>query len=277
MRGVRLLLSACWLSMAGGCAVLKESSDPESSVCGWIKEPLVFAMWSHLAGEPDQERAAHIPNAEPISHRTKDGRILRGYKLKSTAAGGAIVGRLLVAQGNAMLSDRLLSSLTGFSDAGLEVYIFDYRGYGNSEGRRRLKAMVGDYRELASALLASSDGRRALYGISFGGVVVLNVIGAGAAYDRAVIDSTPSRISNIGCPPQYDPVANLPSDASNVLLVAGERDTVVSIPDSEELVSRGKTLGARTEVRSEYAHPFMDQDVETHRSRLDLIRSFLLE
>jgi len=176
-----------------------------------------------------------------------------------------------------MLSDRLLSSLTGFSDAGLEVYIFDYRGYGNSEGRRRLKAMVGDYRELASALLASSDGRRALYGISFGGVVVLNVIGAGAAYDRAVIDSTPSRISNIGCPPQYDPVANLPSDASNVLLVAGERDTVVSIPDSEELVSRGKTLGARTEVRSEYAHPFMDQDVETHRSRLDLIRSFLLE
>lgn len=277
MRGVRLLLSACLLSMVGGCAMLGESQNPESSVCGWIKEPLVFAMWSHLAGEPDRDRAAHVPNAEAISHRTKDGRILRGYKLKSTATGEAIVGRLLVAQGNAMLSDQLLSSLTGFSDTGFEVYIFDYRGYGNSEGRRRLKAMVTDYREMASDLLASTDGRRLLYGISFGGVIVLNVIGGGAEYDRAVIDSAPSRISKLGCPEQYDPVANLPSDASKMLLVVGEHDTVVSIADSEELVSRGKALGARTEVRSDFAHPFMDQDGDTHRSRLDLIRSFLLE
>ncbi len=263
--------------MAGGCATLPESANPESSVCGWIKEPLVFAMWSHLAGEPDPERAANVPNAEAISHRTTDGRVLRGYKLRSTAPGGAIAGRLLVAQGNAMLSDRLLSSLTSFSDAGLEVYIFDYRGYGNSEGRRRLNAMVADYRELADKLLAPSDGRRLLYGISFGGIVVLNVIGAGTAYDRAVVDSTPSRISNLGCPSRYDPVVNLPPDASRLLLVVGEQDTVVPIADSEELVSRGRTQGARTEVRAEYAHPFMDRDGEIHRSRLDLIRSFLLQ
>jgi predicted esterase len=92
-----------------------------------------------------------------------------------------------------------------------------------------------------------------------------------------VIDSTPSRVSGLGCPPQYDPVANLPSDASRTLLIAGERDTVVPIWNSEELVSRAKTLGARTEVRPDYAHPFMDRDGETHRSRLNLIKSFLLE
>jgi hypothetical protein len=277
MSGIRLRLSACLLSMAGGCAVLGESPDPESSVCGWIKEPLVFAMWSHLAGKPAPDRAVRVPNAEAIAYRTRDGRILNGYKLRSTAAGGAVVGRLLVAQGNAMLSDQLLPSLTGFSDAGLEVYIFDYRGYGNSEGRRRLKAMVGDYREMAGELIAPTGGKRFLYGISFGGLIVLNAINAGTPYDRAVVDSTPSRVSNLGCPEQYDPVANLPSDASRVLLVVGEHDTVVSIADSEELVSRGRTLGARTEVRSDYAHPFMDRDGETHKSRLDLIRSFLLE
>lgn len=272
-----LLLSACLSLMASGCAMQEKSPSPESTVCGWIQEPFIFAMWNHMAGEPNPTRAAGVPNAEAISHRTADGRILRGYKLRSTAAGGATAGRLLVVQGNAMLSDRLLSSLTGFSDAGLEVYIFDYRGYGNSEGRRRLKAMVADYREMASELLGPSDGKRLLYGISFGGVIVLNVVGAGAAYDRAVIDSTPSRLSNRGCLPQYDPVANLPSDASKLLLVAGEGDTVVPITDSEELVTRAGILGARTEVRADYAHPFMDEDAEVRRSRFDLIRSFLLE
>jgi hypothetical protein len=263
--------------MAGGCALLKESPGPEVSVCGLLKEPVVFALWSRLAGKPEPNRADYVENAEAITHTTRDGRILSGYRLKSSAAGGAVVGKLLVAQGNAMLSDRLLSSLTGFSDAGIEVYIFDYRGYGNSEGKRRLKAMVSDYREMADQFTASTNGKRFLYGISFGGIVVLNVIGAGAEYDRAVIDSTPSRVSGLGCPPQYDPVANLPSDASRTLLIAGERDTVVPIWNSEELVSRAKTLGARTEVRPDYAHPFMDRDGETHRSRLNLIKSFLLE
>lgn len=274
MKAFRLLLSTCLLPLATGCALLPRG--PEASVCGSFREPIVFTLWSHLAGEAEPERAEHIGNAEAITYKTRDDRILRGYKLKSTAAGGAVVGRLLVAQGNAMLSDRLLSSLTGFSDAGIEVFIFDYRGYGNSEGRRRLKAMVGDYREMADRFLAPGNGRRFLYGISFGGIVVLNAIGAGAQYDRAVIDSTPSRISGFGCPGQYDPAANLPADASRILLVAGEKDTVVPVRASAELVTEGKKLGARTEVRPEYAHPFMDRG-DTHRSRLALIKAFLLE
>lgn len=272
-----LLLSACLSLLAGGCATLGKSPSPESTVCGWLQEPFIFAMWNHMAGEPDPTRAARLPNAEAINHRTADGRILRGYKLRSTADGGATTGRLLVVQGNAMLSDRLLSGLTGFSDAGLEVYIFDYRGYGNSEGRRRLKAMVADYREMASKLLGPSPGKQLLYGISFGGVIVLNVIGDGAAYDRAVIDSTPSRLSHRGCLPQYDPVANLPTDASKLLLIAGEGDTVVPVADSEELFTRAGSLGARTEVRADYAHPYMDRDMEIRLSRFELIRSFLLE
>lgn len=276
-KGRSLVLSACLSLLAGGCSTQWKSPNPESTVCGWVQEPLVFAIWNYMAGDPEPTRAAQVRNAEEISHRTADGRVLRGYRLKSTAEGGATVGRLLVAQGNAMLSDRLLSSLSGFSDAGLEVYVFDYRGYGNSGGRRRLKAMVADYGELAGKLLAPSDGKKLLYGISFGGIVVLNVIGRGATYDRAVIDSTPSRLSSRGCLAEYDPVANLPFDASNLLLVAGEGDTVVPIADSEELVTRAGALGARTEVRADYAHPFMDRNAEIRRSRFDLIRSFLLE
>lgn len=277
MRPICRFFSTYLALMLGGCASAGNPPNPETSVCGGLKEPFVFMMWSRLAGKPDPGRAAAVPNAEATTYRTRDGRLLRGYKLGSTAPGGAVAGTLLVAQGNAMLSDQLLTSLSGFAEAGLEVYIFDYRGYGASEGRRRLQAIVGDYREMADALLIPANGRRLLYGISFGGVVMLNVIGAGAEYDRAVIDSTPSRISGLGCPARYDPVGKLPADASELLLIAGERDTVVPVRDSAELLGQAKTLGARTEVRPEYAHPFMDREGETHRARLGLIRDFLLE
>lgn len=269
------MLSASLFSVLTGCAQTPDS--PETAVCGPVKEPLVFAIWSRLAGEPAPSAALGVPNAEAMAYRTKDDRLLMGYKLGSTAPGHAVVGKMLVAQGNAMLSDRLLSSLTGFSEAGIEVYIFDYRGYGNSEGRRRLKAMISDYREIASALMPPSEGKRFFYGISFGGIVVLNAIGAGVDYDLAIIDSTPSRISDRGCPLQYDPAENLPSDASRLLLIAGQKDIVVPAEQSEELIARAKAAGARTEVRHDYAHPFMDPDRATMQARLDLIRSFLLQ
>lgn len=265
------------MAVAGGCASLAASEYGESSVCGWIKEPFVFAMWSRLAGKPEPQRAERLANAEAVVHVTRDGRQLHGYRLGSTAADGAVVGRLLVAQGNAMLSDRLLASLATFSAAGIEVYIFDYRGYGRSEGRRRLTAIVGDYRELAERFAPRAGGKRFLYGISFGGIVVSNVIGAGTEFDRVVIDSTPSRISTSGCPVAVDPVENLPDDASRMLIVAGGQDRVVTLRDAQELVDGARRRGGRTEVRAEFAHPFMDRDLAIHRRRLEMIQAFLLE
>lgn len=266
-----LLLSACLLS--SGCSL--QAGSTEASVCGRFREPFTFALWSHMAGRPDPARVEAIANAEAITYRTRDGRVLHGYKLASTA--GTVNGSLLVAQGNAMLADQLLSSLTGFAAAGIEVYLFDYRGYGHSEGRRRLTAILGDYQEIARHLAATVPGRRLMYGISFGGIVLLNAIGAGATFDRAVIDSTPSRIAGFGCPARYDPLAQLPDDASGMLFIAGGRDAVVPMADSAELVGRAGARGARTEERADWAHPFMDRDEAIHRARLDLVRSFLLE
>ena len=268
---------AALTALLGGCASLGDTPYAESSVCGWIKEPFVFTMWSRLAGKPEPQRAESLANAAEVVHVTRDGRQLHGYRLTSTRADGATVGRLLVAQGNAMLSDRLLASLATFSAAGLEVYIFDFRGYGRSEGRRRLKAIVGDYRELAERFASREDGKRFLYGISFGGIVMANVIGDGTEFDRLVIDSTPSRISTSGCPVAVDPVENLPDDASRILIVAGGQDRIVTVQDAQELVNGALRRGGRAEVRSEFAHPFMDRDITVHRNRLEMIRAFLTE
>jgi alpha/beta superfamily hydrolase len=277
MQTFRFVLATLVLATSAASATATASETLEESVCGSIQEPLTFWLWSSAAGKPNPAAARVIPNAEPRVHKTRDGRLLRGYRLQSTAPSGAVIGAVLVAQGNAMLADQLLSTLTGFSQVGIEVYIFDYRGYGHSDGKRRLKAMVSDYQELFNSLSAATPGKHFLYGISFGGIVLLNVVGAGITFDRGVIDSTPSRISNFGCPLHYDPVVNFPEDGSRLLIIAGEQDTVVTLNDSQELINLAKTRGSRTAVRPDYAHPFMDADSRVHQARLELIRSFFME
>jgi len=259
---------------AGPHAAADASEATESSVCGWLKEPLVFWLWSRAAGSPDPQAARRVSNAEAVIHRTRDGRLLGGYKIKAAASDGVVRGSMLVAQGNAMLADQLLSSLSLFSTAGIDTWIFDYRGYGSSTGRPRLKAILEDYVELYQRVFADVTGKRLLYGISFGGIVQLNLVGTGVAVDRVVIDSTPSRVSPLGCPVRYDPVENLPRDSSRLLFVGGHRDTVVPLHDSREMFDLARKYGARIDVRKEFAHPFMDADSAIHQERLGLIRAF---
>lgn len=245
-----------------------DSNDPEKAVCGF-QETLAFWLWSTLAGSPDSNAGAAYPNTEAVEHRTRDGRLLKGYKLSSTASDGLVKGRMLVAQGNAMLADQLLGYLTHFTSAGLDTYVFDYRGYGASEGRGRLKAIVGDYAELFEAIEP-----RQLYGISFGGVVMLNLMGSGVDFERAVIDSAPARISGFGCPEHYDPAANFPDQAKGMLVIAGKRDDVVPAEDVRELLELSRARGGKAELGEDFGHPFTDPD-RIHRRRLELIRSFL--
>ncbi|MGH8677742.1 MAG: alpha/beta hydrolase [Burkholderiales bacterium] len=254
----------------------------EESVCGWLREPLAFALWSSAAGSPRAEITRELgeARAEPITHETRDGRLLRGYRL-SARPGRSVQaepkGFVLVAQGNAMLADQLLFDLAPLAAHGDDVYIYDYRGYGRSEGKRRLKAIVADYQDIVAALHARTGTPARLYGISFGGIVLMNAIGAGAAYVRAVIDSSPSRVSPFGCPERYDPLNNVPADASRLLIVRGEHDGVVKPGDSQELAETAQVRGAKTVLSSQFAHPFMDSDPAVQEARKTLIQSFLFD
>ena len=176
-----------------------------------------------------------------------------------------------------MLADQLLGEIAPLTADGRDVYIFDYRGYGASEGRPRLKAIVADYVQIAAALAASRGGPASFYGISFGGIVLSNAVAAGAQYSRLVIDSSPARVSSFGCPKRYDPVENLPADAAGILLVRGERDAVVPPAATRELADLVQSRGGQVVSGRDFAHPFMDSEFSIHATRTALIRSFLLE
>jgi len=256
------------------CRAGQPSSDLEQSICG-LKEPFVFWLWSATAGEPDPARLAQVANLEDVTITSSDGRILRGYKLKPphTRAGEDLPrGYLLVAQGNAMLADQIITRFEPFAGLGYDVYIFDYRGYGRSEGKRRLKAILDDYREIILQLDTQPYQGRAFYGMSFGGVVLLDALQHHSGEKTVVIDSTPSRLSGYGCPAAHDPVNNLPRYAGNLLLIAGARDYVVKPVASGELLQLAEDRGATLHREPAWGHPFMDGHTQ---QRLQTVREFL--
>ncbi len=247
----------------------------DEAVCGFWTERLLSALYHLVAGRPDMERVQGIPGVERVSFITKDGRRLGGYKLRAHADEGRQPrGYLLIAQGNAMLADQVAGEFRFFQADGFDVYVYDYRGYGISEGRSRFFAIRTDYIEIIEQLNRAGYSSRFLYGMSLGGVFMLNAIGAEVDHDAALIDSPPSRISAYGCPPQYDPVANLPEAGARLGFIFGHRDTVVPPGAWRELSEAARERGAVVLEREEFAHPLMDRDLSARRARFELVRAF---
>lgn len=253
------------------------AAEPEATVCGWLKERLVFKIWSSTAPQPDASRVAGNDHIESVSFTTADGKMLKGYKYQSHSENGQATqpqGYILVALGNAMIADQMITYLDRFAQRGFDTYIFDYRGYGASEGKRRINAFIEDFKALVTHLNAQYE-KKLLYGISLGGAVMANVIGSGVVFDRAVIDSSPSRLSPHGCPKGIDPAENLPDDAKNILVITGESDSVLGPDMTSEFRKLAAQKGATVFNGSQYAHPFMDSSYEIHNERLNRVIDFL--
>lgn len=253
--------------------VVAEESDFEQSVCGSVREPLAFWLWQSMAGQADPARVESKQNIQSIQFVARDGVILSGYKLATRVPRGYI----LVAQGNAMLADQLVPDLELFRKNGFDIYIYDYRGYGQSEGKSRLAAIITDYADIVSHLNTRGYIRRFMYGISIGGVMLLNAVGRSHNFDAAVIDSSPSYISNYGCPESYNPMRHLPQDSSHIMIISGVRDLIVSPLQMAELIRIGENRGALVFRGIEFSHPFQDRSSEIHRRRLNKIMNFFIK
>ncbi|MGR5339336.1 alpha/beta hydrolase [Vibrio astriarenae] len=253
------------------------SVEREDTVCGWFKERLLFQLWSSAAPEPDESRVFGNVLIQEVKFTTSDDKILQGYKYLSHDENGKQTkpkGYVLMALGNAMVADQIISYLKPISQRGYDSYIFDYRGYGKSQGKRRINAFIEDYKELVAHFNAQYE-KHLLYGISLGGAVIANVIGSGVPYDRVVIDSSPSRFSPYGCPKRIDPSENIPDDSTNMLVITGAADPVLGPEMTSEFRELAKQKGATVFNGADYSHPFMDKRVDIHRARLNKVANFL--
>ncbi len=260
---------------AGGNAL---ASERERAVCGAFMEALAFSLWSAMAPRPNPRLLDGIAGLEPYEFVAGDGKRLRGYLIRARNAQDEAIekprGYVLIAPGNAMTATHLVADFVFLSELGYDVYLLDYRGYGNSEGKRRLLAMTIDHGELI-AHLATRYQHAYLVGLSLGGIVILKAIHDGAPFTRAIIDSSPSTVSQFFCPETFDPVANLPRAASNMLIITGGRDRVIPPHASEALVSKARASGAQTYHCAECGHPLMDAAPRLRERRFAEMARFL--
>lgn len=111
---------------------------------------------------------------EDVYFKTNDGVMLNGWFFKNPQARSTV----LFAHGNAgNIGDRLVK-IKFFYDLGLNVFIFDYRGYGKSEGKPSEAGVYSDAQSSYDCLRSRGDvdmKRVIFYGASLGGAVVIDL------------------------------------------------------------------------------------------------------
>ena len=164
---------------------------------------LLFALsgCEGLVFHPDRKIYA-TPADFNLSYReaafsSPDGTRLFGWWI---SPGQKPKGTVLVAHGNAQ---NISSHFTGFDwlvEAGYEVFIFDYRGYGASQGKPDLEGALLDTRAALRYVLNEREGSITVIGQSLGAVLLINAL-ARCGTDRialAVFDSAFASLPQAG-------------------------------------------------------------------------------
>jgi hypothetical protein len=121
---------------------------------------------------------------EDVRFRASDGVELFGWFLP---AKGRALGTILQLHGNAENISTHFTSLAWMPARGFNVFIFDYRGYGASEGEPSLEGVQLDIDAAMATLLARSDidkARIVIYGQSLGGALAAYYVAHSPRRDR---------------------------------------------------------------------------------------------
>ncbi len=189
----------------------RESIAPQRSVTrrvvGWSLRIAVVAVILYMPATGCMERLfyyptrgptqppPHLAEAQSVWFASSDGTRLHGWFIPAQGAHSLPkqAATILQVHGNA----GNIESHIGFAEhlplGGFNLFIFDYRGYGRSEGSaRRRGPLIADSHAALDALLAREDidrGRIGLYGQSLGGSIALNVMADRPEIRAAVIES----------------------------------------------------------------------------------------
>jgi fermentation-respiration switch protein FrsA (DUF1100 family) len=109
---------------------------------------------------------------EDIYIKTSDDISLHGWKL---LAEGNISGNILYFHGNAENISTHFANVRWLTKHGFNVYLFDYRGYGKSEGVSQLDAIISDMESMIGYTVKQipEDEKLAIIGHSLGGSLAI--------------------------------------------------------------------------------------------------------
>lgn len=183
--------------------------------------------------------------AEDVAIPGPDGSTLHGWFLPTQ---GRSRGAVLHAHGNAANIGNHLPLVAWLPAAGFDVLMFDYRGFGRSDGRPTLDGVVADTRAALAWLRAHpkvDPARLVVFGQSLGGATAIRAVAADPAGVRLlVVDSAFASYRGIArdaaglLRPLAAPLlATLPgADADPVTAIRGLRVPVMVIHGSADRV-----------------------------------------
>ncbi|WP_162916859.1 alpha/beta hydrolase [Dongia deserti] len=257
---------------------MADRSSLEKPMCwGWMEE-LLFDEWRDLAnsgGRPNKAAAGIIFEDQVVTGA--DGAHLRGYRAFSASVTAPDEQpAVLVAPGNAMLADQLYTVVAFFADRGRTSYVFDYRGYGDSDGSPYSTAIIEDYKRLLAFIRNVGHPRIAVYAMSFGGIVTLAALDDDAIrIDALVLDGVPSELPWIAmCPESLDPINNIGAAPEPTLVLSGSADPIVTPEQSSELRAAALKRHMQVQVLPGFSHPGLDESPRAEE-RLDIVFRFL--
>ena len=141
--------------------------------CGGIfllQDKMIYQPWGEITATPSRIGLGF----ENISFEASDGVRLHGWFIPAADPSGRA---LLFFHGNAGNISHRLESIMIFHDLGFDVLIFDYRGYGKSEGRPSEEGLYRDGRAAFDFLVERgyTRDRVVVFGRSLGGAVAARV------------------------------------------------------------------------------------------------------
>ena len=182
---------------------------------------------------------------EELAIETEDGERLHGWWVTTSQSHSA--GHVLFFHGNAgNIGDRVpLADL--LASEGFDVMLFDYRGYGRSTGKPDERGTYVDARAARDAMVARADcdPARVIYlGESLGAAVAAEL--AQSSPPRALILQSPfTSLRDVArrhyplprslIPDAYPTIRRIRSIAAPLLVLHGDRDTIVPVSHGRKL------------------------------------------
>ena len=127
---------------------------------------------------------------DDVSFSSKDGTVLNAWYIHTNKEKPQ--GLLFVAHGNGQNLSAHFTSWVWLVMQGYDVFIFDYRGYGKSEGESSIKGSVEDTTAALAYVEEHYETQYFVCGQSLGGTMVLNALNGrdNRRVKAAIIDST---------------------------------------------------------------------------------------
>lgn len=135
--------------------------------------------------EPFDARSAFYGDVafERVTVRTEDGLDLAG--LRNTPASRPRY-TMLYLHGNGGCAATRANLVAPLCQAGADVIVADYRGYGTNPGRPTEEGLMADARAFADLARRTSDGPLVLFGHSLGGAIAIRMLADDDGFDGLV-------------------------------------------------------------------------------------------